>query len=89
MPQAPEFAEWRKAEDRRIMDLLIKKFEDEGYFVEEPVVKDKAYYETQAKNAFKMWERDGFKLGPHRDAYMTAHKELANFIILTYLPALK
>ena len=85
MAQAPEFAAWRKAEDRRIMDLLIKKFEHEGYFIEEPVIKDLAYYKKQAKNAHKMWEDDGFKLGPFRDAYMAAHRELANFINSKYI----
>jgi hypothetical protein len=80
MALAPGFLEWRKSEDRRIMDLLIKKFEDKGHFLVEPIIKDATYYERQAKNAHKMWEYDGFKLGPFREAYMTAHTELANFI---------
>jgi hypothetical protein len=80
MALAPGFAEWLKAEDKRIMDMYIKKFEKMGYLSVEPIIKDMTYYEAQAKMAYKNWESDGFKLGKLREAYMDAHTELANFI---------
>lgn len=90
MPLAPGFTEWLKAEDRRNMDLLIKKFENDGqfnktsFYTDDTVIKDKIYYETQAKSAHNMWEMDGFKIGKTRDTYMAAHTELANFINRRY-----
>ena len=83
MALGPGFVEWRKQEDKRFMDMLIKKFENEGQLKVakvEPAIKDKKYYETQARQAHKKWEEDGFKLGLSREAYMAAHTELANFI---------